>query len=374
MRMASRLGGRPEELASAIAARLAAEATSPGRRHDRGTSFEVVPPGFINVRLSPASTGKLARIVVLQGREYGSCDRLAGQRIDLMGECGVESDCPGELAEAGGPREACDPGVERMCDWSLTQARACLVRQALARILTAAGATITACWHDRAEEPAGISQSDVIREGDPANGFTKGGAFTDAGRVSFGQLVAVAGLEAARYHLIRFPSGFANRAAKVTPAGVAQGGGSIRTVGVVPVDLDRVARHVPENPAYYVRYVAAMAATTARNAQAAGVTFGAGYQPDLLVHDRELALLTALRDYPWVVDTSAELRLPHRVARYLEDLAAIYHDFSDCCRLRPDGDEMVSSRMRARLWLHEATRVVFANGLALLGVSAPDRM
>jgi arginyl-tRNA synthetase len=85
-------------------------------------------------------------------------------------------------------------------------------------------------------------------------------------------------------------------------------------------------------------------------------------------------LLGALGEFPRVVASSAELREPHRVARYLEELAGVYHRFYDVCRVLPMGDEPVTDLNRARLWLCEATRIVIANGLELLGVSAPERM
>ena len=96
--------------------------------------------------------------------------------------------------------------------------------------------------------------------------------------------------------------------------------------------------------------------------------------PELLDHDREGNLLGALGEFPQVVATAAELREPHRVARYLEELAGTYHRFYDACRVLPRGDEEVNDTHRARLWLVEATRVVLANGLDLLGVNAPERM
>ena len=71
---------------------------------------------------------------------------------------------------------------------------------------------------------------------------------------------------------------------------------------------------------------------------------------------------------------AAELREPHRVARYLEELAAAYHKWYDQRRVAPFGDETVSDVHRTRLWLNDATRQVLANGLGLLGVGAPERM
>jgi arginyl-tRNA synthetase len=94
----------------------------------------------------------------------------------------------------------------------------------------------------------------------------------------------------------------------------------------------------------------------------------------LLTHEREGLLLGALADFPRVVASAAELREPHRVARYLEETAATYHRFYDACRVLPRGDEEVTATTTARLWLCAATRTVLANGLALLGVTAPDRM
>ena len=92
------------------------------------------------------------------------------------------------------------------------------------------------------------------------------------------------------------------------------------------------------------------------------------------LHAGPPADLGALGEFPRVVATAAELREPHRVARYLEELAGTYHRFYDTCRVLPRGDEEPTDTHRARLWLVEATRVVLANGLRLLGVSAPERM
>src|SRR5205823_13385265 len=101
---------------------------------------------------------------------------------------------------------------------------------------------------------------------------------------------------------------------------------------------------------------------------------GDDLDPSLLAHERETELLGALGEFPRIVAAAAELREPHRVARYLEQLAGTYHRFYDGCRVLPMGDEPATDLTRARLWLVEATRVVLANGLWLLGVSAPERM
>ena len=100
----------------------------------------------------------------------------------------------------------------------------------------------------------------------------------------------------------------------------------------------------------------------------------ADFDPSLLSHEKEGELLRALAEFPRVVASAAELREPHRVARYLEDTAGVYHRFYDNCRVLPMGDEEVNDLHRARLVLVAATRTVLANGLGLLGVSAPERM
>ena len=96
--------------------------------------------------------------------------------------------------------------------------------------------------------------------------------------------------------------------------------------------------------------------------------------PNSLASPHETALLTSLGDFPRVVASAAELRAPHRVARYLEELAGTYHRFYDECRIIPSGDDEITDANRTRAWLNDATRVVLANGLGLLGVTAPERM
>ena len=98
------------------------------------------------------------------------------------------------------------------------------------------------------------------------------------------------------------------------------------------------------------------------------------FVPETLTSPFEAALLTALGEFPRVVEAAAELRAPHRIARYLEGLAGTYHRWYDNCRIIPLGDEAITDTNRTRAWLNEATRVVLANGLELLGVSAPERM
>lgn len=144
-----------------------------------------------------------------------------------------------------------------------------------------------------------------------------------------------------------------------------------------PLDLDGEAmrQRSNDNPVYYVQYAHARTCNVDRLARLDGVDPDAGFDPSTLTHEAESRLLAVLGDFPRVVAQSASLREPHRVARYLEDLAGYYHKWYDDCRVRPiDDSEPISDLHRTRLWLNNATRVVLASGLDLLGVHAPERM
>jgi arginyl-tRNA synthetase len=167
--------------------------------------------------------------------------------------------------------------------------------------------------------------------------------------VTMEDLVDAVGVDAARYSLIR---------------------SSVDST--LDVDLDLLVRRSNDNPVFYVQYAHARLASLARNAADLGLT--AGTEFGLLVHPREGDLIRTLGEFPAAVRSAAELREPHRVARYLESLASAYHKFYDACRVLPMGDEEITELHRARLALCVAARQVLANGLAMLGVSAPERM
>ncbi|GGH48925.1 arginine--tRNA ligase [Microbacterium album] len=142
-----------------------------------------------------------------------------------------------------------------------------------------------------------------------------------------------------------------------------------------PLDLDPdlLRKRTNDNPVFYVQYAHARTHNVARNAVDAGVD-RSEFAPELLEHETEAALLGALQEFPRIVAFAAEVREPHRVARYLEELAGLYHRWYDNCRVTPKGDEPVATVHRTRLWLNDATGQVLRNGLDLLGVSAPTRM
>lgn len=170
--------------------------------------------------------------------------------------------------------------------------------------------------------------------------------------ITLEDLVDEVGVDAARYSLIRYP-----------------------VDSPLVLDLDLLVKRSNDNPVYYVQYAHARISSVLRNAAELGIAWrSTPFQPELLDHEQESRLLGALAEYPRVLASAAELREPHRVARYLEDLATAYHKFYDSCRVLPRGDDEVEPVGIARLWLCAATRQVIANGLDLLGVSAPDRM
>ena len=170
--------------------------------------------------------------------------------------------------------------------------------------------------------------------------------------ITLEDLVDEVGVDAARYSLIRYPAD-----------------------SPLVLDLDLLVKRTNDNPVFYVQYAHARISSVLRNAADLGIDWrAAAFDPAQLVHERELELLGALGEFPRTVATAAELREPHRVARYLEDLATFYHRFYDNCRVLPRGDEAVDDLTIARLWLCAATRQVIANGLDLCGVSAPERM
>ena len=142
-----------------------------------------------------------------------------------------------------------------------------------------------------------------------------------------------------------------------------------------PLSLDPeiLTKRSNDNPVFYVQYAHARTHQVARNALAAGVTREI-FEPGTLTHDTESTLIASLGDFPRVVAQAAELREPHRVARYLEEVASVYHRWYDACRVTPQGDDPIEAVHGTRLWLNDATGQVLRNGVGMLGVSAPERM
>lgn len=185
----------------------------------------------------------------------------------------------------------------------------------------------------------------LVRDGQPVKMSKRAGTV-----ITLDDLVEAIGVDAARYSLIR---------------------SSVDT----PIDIDLALWSLAsnENPVYYVQYAHARLSALARNAAELGMSADTA-NLGLLTHEKEGALIRSLGEFPRVLKTAAALREPHRVCRYLEDLAGDYHRFYDSCRVLPQGDEQPGDLHTARLALCQATRQVVANGLGILGVSAPERM
>ncbi|BBZ29771.1 arginine--tRNA ligase [Mycolicibacterium madagascariense] len=185
----------------------------------------------------------------------------------------------------------------------------------------------------------------LVRDGQPMRMSKRAGTV-----ITLDDLVDAIGVDAARYVLIR---------------------SSVDT----PIDIDLAlwSSASSENPVYYVQYAHARLSALARSAAELGIVASTDHL-ELLTHDREGTLVRTLGEFPRVLKTAASLREPHRVCRYLEDLAGDYHRFYDSCRVLPQGDEEPMDLHAARLALCQAARQVIANGLQILGVSAPERM
>ena len=172
--------------------------------------------------------------------------------------------------------------------------------------------------------------------------------------ITIDDVVEWIGVDAARYALVRQP-----------------------TDSNITLDIDLLTKQANDNPVYYIQYAHARMCSVRRIAAELGIDKGAAedFDPSLLTHPKENELLGMLGEFPRIVAEAGELREAHRVARYLEDLARDYHRFYDECRILPKGDlELPIELTRARMWLAEAAQTVLANGLGLLGVSAPERL
>lgn len=185
----------------------------------------------------------------------------------------------------------------------------------------------------------------LLRDGKPVRMSKRAGTV-----VTMEDLVDAVGVDAARYSLVR---------------------ASVDTT--LELDVDLVASHTNENPVYYVQYAHARTCSVDTNAAEHGVRREDGFAPEQL-EAADSELLGTLARFPDIASQAAALREPHRVARYLEEVAGAYHTWYGKARVTPRADEAVTDLHRTRLWVNDSARQVLANGLALLGVSAPEKM
>jgi arginyl-tRNA synthetase len=189
----------------------------------------------------------------------------------------------------------------------------------------------------------------ILRDGEELKLSKRAGTI-----VTLNELAEEIGVDALRYSLARYPAD-----------------------SPLTLDIAEITKASNDNPVYYVQYAHARTCRMLANAADLGMRLpGDDFDPSLLDHERDGDLLRALAEFPRVVASAAELREPHRIARYLEDMASVFNKWYDTkeCRMLPQGDEPVRPANEARMVLAKATQTVLANGLDLLGVTAPERM
>ena len=182
------------------------------------------------------------------------------------------------------------------------------------------------------------------RGGEPARMSRRAGEF-----VTLDELLEEVGPDAARYSLLtRSPD------------------------SPLDFDIEAVTRQSLDNPVYYVQYAHARIASILRVAAEQGVSLRPADEVafDELTHDSELDLIRRLGEWPEVIEVVAEALAPHRLTRYAEQLAADFHRFYSECRVITEDPNLT----QARLALCQATQIVVASVLELIGVSAPESM
>ncbi|MEY4424479.1 MAG: hypothetical protein RJB56_106 [Actinomycetota bacterium] len=185
----------------------------------------------------------------------------------------------------------------------------------------------------------------LMRDGEPVRMSKRAGTV-----VTMEDLVEAVGTDAARYALAR---------------------SSINSQ--LDIDLEQLAKKTNDNPVFYVQYAHARTKQVAVNAASLGVDT-TEFEPSLLNHPTESELLAKLSEFPRVVASAAEFREPHRVARFIEEVAGSYHRWYSECRVTPLSGGAVEAVHRTRLSLNNAAGIVLRNGLRLLGVSTPEKM
>nr|WP_242516935.1 arginine--tRNA ligase [Corynebacterium mendelii] len=207
-------------------------------------------------------------------------------------------------------------------------------------------AAAAALGHDPDQVEVMIGQMvNLVRDGEVKKMSKRAGTV-----VTLDDLVEAIGIDAARYALIR--------------SSVDQS---------LDIDMDLWTKKSNDNPVFYVQYAHARLCSLARKAAQTGITAD-GADFSLATHDKEGDLIRTLGEFPAVVKAASDLREPHRIARYAEELAGTFHRFYDVCQILPKQGEDAAAVHTTRFALAMATRQVLANALRLIGVTAPERM
>jgi len=383
LRLAKATGFPASELAGVIAAELG--------RHPGVRRAEAAGPGFVSIWLTVQASGDLAGIIVADGRAYGHSDLLTGKRFQLVPApddpplTALPPDDPSPDGLAFTAPLPDDPSPDdRLLTAALSHARHAALSAAAGRLLLAAGAelsgaagpgvtslripgpaatrtsapgppliglSITRDPQDtgsaQATSPSGPSTAGLpVAQG--AQGTSSAGS-SEASLVpgTLAHLVAAVGAATAWYALVSWPPG-------------------------VPVEIDLAvwARRTSASPAWMVRHTRQRIAGLGGRVAAVGISLESGFDPGRLTAREETALLSLLAEFPAMVAVAGRTGEPHRVARYLESVAAAWPACHEVCPVLPRRGRPEPDLARARLTLAEAAGTVLANGLSLLGV--PD--
>jgi arginyl-tRNA synthetase len=310
----TRPGQDPRAVAADLAAKLAGQPWI--------AAAQATGSGYLTVTVTRDALAGLAVRVARAGPACAASDALRGHTAP----------------------EPADVDLSAQPDWP--RARAALAAQLTARLAAAAGATVTDSL-DPAVTVSPAAAADATLTASPGATVVFSPERTVVSRSLPGPLasaIAYAGPDAVRFALARMPP------------------------GGVPPQPAAIARHVPENPAYAVRYAHAAAAAVLRWAAALGTRPGE-FRPRLLAGPEELALLDGLSWLPERVAVAARRGRPDEFAGYLEELAARTIE-----TMSTTGFTTISSIISERLWLADAARTGLAAGLGLLGVGAPSRL
>lgn len=375
--LARSAGLQPRRFAEVLAGNLS--------RENGIRSVDVAGPGFLNIRLDLAAAAALVGLVVREGTAYGSSNALQGKQINLK----LVSTDPFGTVHIGG-------------------ARCAAVGDALGRALATQGATVVRQQYFCDENRSVVVKSD----GDPADIARDRATFLDSRSRGFDLCIYLLGaddhgdisrleaaaavvddgpavvevLSAQMVFLVkdREPVLTGKRAATVLllddlidALGIDATTYSLIRHSIdttLHLDPDLWTKQNPDNPLFDVQYAHARLSALTRSAQDLGIDLGSEYDAARLDTPQEAELIALLAAYPEVLAAAAELREPHWIARYLEDLTSGYRKFYDAVRVLPMGEEAPTAANVARLWLCAATRQVLANGLLVIGVSAPERM
>jgi arginyl-tRNA synthetase len=135
-------------------------------------------------------------------------------------------------------------------------------------------------------------------------------------------------------------------------------------------DIDLAKKQTDENPVYYVQYAHARVCNILTHALAKGVALSEDYDLRLLKTSEEIAVLRKLSEFPETVSKAAQFLEPHRITLFLQELAAVFHHFYHDHRVVSEEAALTQARLR----LVEGVRLVLANALKLLNISAPEKM